>query len=378
MNFKRKCQLVLTLIFILFGVLHLPAQHKVKKIRGYSEEYLIKEWKKWLKKYPVPENAIELELVKSFPSQKMEEQDIYLWQPLGIVSLPNNRLLINDQKVNKIFMFDFNGNFIKTFGRPGQGPGEFGNPFTITSDSENIFVGDNSNMRINLFDFDGSFIADFKIFKALFDLEIGENGLIYGVPLRIRPSDKLVDAFNSKGEIVNSIGERKFGDENSNWQVPNMIDLSLNKNNELYMAFEYFPLVYKYSKHGELLQEYHLEHKVMQEKEAKNRGKLNNNKASPGWKIIIYAILAQNNGFTILSNFPRTEILMYDDSGKIREIYYFNYTNNEYDTFFSDFFIKEKEGVKYFYLLKTQPANEIVILRPKVNYLSKKGGENDV
>jgi hypothetical protein len=367
MNFKRKCQLVLTLIFILFGVIHLPAQHKVKKVGDYSEEYLIKEWKKWLKKYPIPENAIELELVKSFPSRKMEEQDIYLWHPLGIVPIPNNRILINDQKVNKVFMFESNGNFIKTFGRPGQGPGEFGNPYTLTADSENIFVGDNSNMRINIFDFEGNLIGDLNMFKSLIDLEISENGLIYGVPRRMRPSDKLVDVFNKRGEIVNSIGDRKYGDENSNWQAPNEIKISLNENNELYMAFKFFPLVRKYAKNGELLQKYHLKHKVMQEKADMNQKKLKNRNAYLGWQVINYSIIARSDGFTILSNFPRSEFLEYDDSGKIREIYYFNYTNNEYDTFFFDFFIKEKEGVKYFYLLKTQPANEIVILRPKVN-----------
>jgi hypothetical protein len=105
----------------------------------------------------------------------------------------------------------------------------------------------------------------------------------------------------------------------------------------------------------------------MQEKADMNQKKLKNRNAYLGWQVINYSIIARSDGFTILSNFPRSEFLEYDDSGKIREIYYFNYTNNEYDTFFFDFFIKEKEGVKYFYLLKTQPANEIVILRPKVN-----------
>lgn len=364
MRFRRRCQLILTFVFILFSVLYMPAQHKVKKIGGYSEEFFIKEWKKCLKKYPVPENAIELEKINSFPSAEAEKAGVYLWRPLGIISIPNNRILINDQKVNKIFMFDSNGNFIKTFGRPGQGPGEFGNPFTLTADSEFIYVGDNSNRRIHFFDFDGNLILDIKMFKSLFDLERGKNGLFYGVPLRSLSEDNLVDVLNENGEIVNSIGVRKYGDKDSNWQIPNMTNISLNENNELYMAFKFFPLVRKYAENGELLQEYHLKHKVMQDKAAMNKEKIKNSNANPGfgWRVAINAILAQKDGFAILNDFPRTKIIEYTDAGRIKEIYYYK---GDYNTLITDFIIVEIEGNKHFYLLKTQPKYEVIVFRPK-------------
>ncbi len=60
----------------------------------------------------------------------------------------------------RIVKFDKTGQFVKTWGKKGMGPGEFDVPHTLAFDSRGrLFVGDRQNNRIQIFDQDGKFIA---------------------------------------------------------------------------------------------------------------------------------------------------------------------------------------------------------------------------
>ena len=346
--------------FLLLGLAaSLKSQQVHKGYMNYSEKELIKIWNEWKKKLPVSEEAIELEMVKSFPTKEDEANGIYLWAPIGIEGLPNGHIIVNDQKVNQIFMFDERGNFIKYIGREGQGPGEFGNPFCMTTTSDAIIVADNSNMRIQYYDFEGNFIQDFKVFKSFWDIAVSADGLIFAAPHRMSPESFLVDVLDEEGKLLKSFGEARFGDK-STWQISNWVKINLNGRNELYVSFNSFPLVCKYSTNGDLKAEYKLEHKVLKATEKENQTRLKN---QGNLMTVIYSIRTDISGFSILFNFPRTQILEYDYDGRLIDEYY--YGRKTHDTLFGDFVIREINGIKNFYLLKMAPEKELVILRPK-------------
>jgi len=352
--------------FLLFVVIislsfstSLQSQQVHKGYMNYSEKELIKIWNEWKKKLPVTEEAIELEMVKSFPTEEDEFNGIYLWAPMGIEGLPNGNIIVNDQKAKQIYKFDEKGNFIKKIGRAGQGPGEFGNPLCMTTTSDSIIVADNSNMRIQYYDLEGNFIRDFKIFKAFIDITVNTEGLIYAAPLRINPEYSLVDVLDKNGKLLTSFGKARFGEKSTSF-ISNMVKISMNNKNDLYLAFNSFPLVCRYTADGDLQTEFKLEHKVLKalEKENQTRLKKNGNLMS-----VIYSIRSNQNGFLILSVFPRTQILEYDYEGKLVNEYYYEYENH--GTYFADFVIQENGEEKIFYLLKRAPEKKIVILRPK-------------
>lgn len=357
--FKSTLRLTLIILIILQLASNLSSQQ-----RGFSEEDLIKNWKKWLKKFSVPKDAIELEEELSFPSENQIKNGIYLWKPVGMISLLNGNILVNDQKACQILMFDKQGNFTKKIGKKGQGPGEFSNPFCLSATSETIIVGDNGNMRIQFFDLKGNYIRSLRIFKAYMDIAVSKKELIYAFPLRTHSKSPLIDVLDTNGKLLNSFGEARFGGDKSNWQIPNMIKISVSDKDELFIAYESYPLVCKYSKDGELLAEYKIEHEVMKEKEKINLNRIKKGQLGP--MTIIYSIFASKDGFYILQNFPRTEILKYDNNGRIQNYYYYEYENEYHDTYFKDFFVMERKSKKYFYLLKKVPENKVVILRPKI------------
>ena len=72
---------------------------------------------------------------------------------------------ISDGYVNsRVGKVDKDGNWIKSFGEPGNGPGQFSTPHSIAIDAQDqVYVADRGNRRIQVFDDNGNFLREFKI-----------------------------------------------------------------------------------------------------------------------------------------------------------------------------------------------------------------------
>ena len=82
---------------------------------------------------------------------------------IGFVDQKKNIYVIDDM-FYRVSKFDSTGKFILSFGRKGQGPGEFGSisSMLVSSDGK-IYVTDSGNRRMNIFDKNGKYLNDFKI-----------------------------------------------------------------------------------------------------------------------------------------------------------------------------------------------------------------------
>jgi hypothetical protein len=72
---------------------------------------------------------------------------------------------ISDGYINsRIAKIDKDGNWIKSWGEPGSGPGQFNTPHSIaTDDAGNVYVADRGNGRIQVFDGEGRFLREIHI-----------------------------------------------------------------------------------------------------------------------------------------------------------------------------------------------------------------------
>ncbi len=56
------------------------------------------------------------------------------------------------------------GDWVKSFGEPGTGPGQFSTPHAIAIDNkDNVYVGDRGNRRVQIFDTDGKYLREWTI-----------------------------------------------------------------------------------------------------------------------------------------------------------------------------------------------------------------------
>ena len=114
-----------------------------------------------------PDGRVLLELGK--PGVRGTTPDLFN-EPSDIAIAPNGDLYVADGHINtnsnrRILHLDKNGKFIKQWGTPGTGPGQFDNPHSLALDSAGrIFVGDRTNNRIQIFSPRGEFIAEWRQF----------------------------------------------------------------------------------------------------------------------------------------------------------------------------------------------------------------------
>ncbi|MBS1800101.1 MAG: 6-bladed beta-propeller [Acidobacteria bacterium] len=80
------------------------------------------------------------------------------WDPAG-------NAYISDGYINsRVAKVDKNGRWLKSFGEPGDQPGQFSVPHSIAADAEgHIYVADRGNRRIQVFDGDGRFLRQIAI-----------------------------------------------------------------------------------------------------------------------------------------------------------------------------------------------------------------------
>jgi hypothetical protein len=112
-----------------------------------------------------------------------EEDKNYLFCRLRDIHVDaNGNIYVLDSGNHRLQVFNKNGNYLRTIGKKGQGPGEFDTPSFMSLDEEtgNILLTDRS-MRVQIFDKEGQYIdKSIHLAVLLKDFYVGSDGCIWG------------------------------------------------------------------------------------------------------------------------------------------------------------------------------------------------------
>ena len=105
-------------------------------------------------------------------------------RPTDVVVAPNGDVFVADghggNSNARIVKFTRDGRFIKTWGKPGSGPGEFDTPHSLAMDSiGRLFVADLNNLRVQVFDQEGTFLFAWTQFGMPGGLSIDRRDMLY-------------------------------------------------------------------------------------------------------------------------------------------------------------------------------------------------------
>lgn len=109
-----------------------------------------------------------------------DDENYLLVNPAEIESDEEGNIFILDYRECLIKEYDPQGRFIRQFGRRGQGPGEFQNPYSMVISHQNkIYVGDPGLNKIEEFSLDGEYQQTLKIeFSNFFSVTKNNNFII--------------------------------------------------------------------------------------------------------------------------------------------------------------------------------------------------------
>jgi iron(III) transport system ATP-binding protein len=130
--------------------------------------------------------------------------DTRIGKPEGVVVLRDGRVVVCDTHYHRVVIFDADGKVLKTFGKEGQGSGEFIYPVAVAKDDqENLYIAEyGSNDRVQKFTSEGNFILAFGAFGTKpgeFQRPSGlvwRDGKIYAA-----------DAFNNRIQVFTDDGK---------------------------------------------------------------------------------------------------------------------------------------------------------------------------
>jgi len=102
-------------------------------------------------------------------------------KPTDMAITPDGQVFVSDGYGNsRVVHFDRDGKFVKAWGKPGTGPGEFNLVHAIVVDSKGrLYVADRSNVRIQVFDQSGKFLQQWRNLLVPWGLSITHDDEIW-------------------------------------------------------------------------------------------------------------------------------------------------------------------------------------------------------
>lgn len=162
-------------------------------------------------------------------------------------------LWILDSKIGNIKKYNERGDLVFSFGRKGDGPGEFMAPFGFFISKDNIYVVDPKRRAIFIFDKNGKFKDSFKI-KDGREIKLDRKGskIIVSAPwVESKEGGHCIHVYDIKGKLVKSflpIPEIILKNMFSDW-----VYFDLDEENNIYAVSEMEYKIYKFTENGELL-----------------------------------------------------------------------------------------------------------------------------
>ncbi len=141
-------------------------------------------------------------------------------EPIGLITSSDGTRFVLDAKDMRVMRFDRDGSYLGSFGREGEGPGEFSQPTALAMlPGEIILVADGGNRRLSQYTTDGLFLDSVTLQRALGQIRTDRTGTVYlhdqsrgmtvSINMGVADSEEaptLIDILDEMGERIGGFG----------------------------------------------------------------------------------------------------------------------------------------------------------------------------
>jgi len=206
--------------------------------------------------------GVSIQLLKKIGDVDTTDENLAFNYPSDIALDASGNIYVLDSANNRVQKFSPEGKYLATFGRKGQGPGEFYNPDSIDIDAHGFFyVMDTYQNRIQTMTPVGAGDRTIKLIdRFLHKLRCLKSGLlaVKGTLLynsfddRAKPPT-LIKVLDQEGKILRSFADAvNYGDGITS-VMANSFDYVVDKNDNFCLAYAFQNQVEKYTPDGKLL-----------------------------------------------------------------------------------------------------------------------------
>ena len=256
----------------------------------------------------------------------------------------------------RILKLDFQGNFLKAFGRKGQGPGEYTSPGSLICDPNGNLLVDGQNGRILTLDSNGEFTESFRIEKSYSRLAIDGEGRIYANNRSSEyEKEDLIEVMDRSGAPIRAFGKRIVFKNIS--PSHNEVHIDVSQDQRLFMVWKNFNVYRIYSLEGKLLAEGKFSYKTLDEISGINlESKMVN--GSITFRNLFFGMCEDNGKFYLFKYYPRIEIFECTERGEVERVYWFK---TGYDYIGRDLYVVRRNGLRYFVTLQVFPEERVTV-----------------
>lgn len=165
--------------------------------------------------------------------------DEYLFGDIRGITVGSDRIYVLDRQVPAVRVYDLDGGYLFSFGRSGEGPGEFRDPSSIAAHplDGRIFVRDSRTGRINIYSADGDPLDAFRIastFNTSRPFTMTDDGTLYTMVLT-NPGADVVEwrmgmaGYGPEGALPDTIPAPQFDFEP--WRIVGRTENSTRSSN---------------------------------------------------------------------------------------------------------------------------------------------------
>jgi hypothetical protein len=308
--------------------------------------------------FPLSPNAVELELEPSLDMPEIKAPQRIALDAIG-------RIYISDILKKRVFVYNPTGKLECTLGESRKGKSLLEYPWSVSPSEENTWVQDERKGRIIVFDKNRNQIDSIRT-DEFEDMARNNSGDLYITPLVTDLGQPVVSVYSARGKKLSSFGEPlRFS---HSLTTLNRSRLALSDSGDIYIAYQYFPKIRKYSADGQLQAEFAIDNNIMKAKETSNLKQIGEGIADRNRRVgyfkIISAIRFFDGRLYLLSCFPRIEILELNLDGKISITFW-----KDFDEIVTveDFLVNKVGGRLKFHLILSSPFAGVDIFRPKIS-----------
>jgi DNA-binding beta-propeller fold protein YncE len=158
-----------------------------------------------------------------------------IW-PAGIALDSQENVYVTDEWLNRVSIFDKEGNFLRDWGTSGSDDGELNRPSGIAIDKQDtVYIVDSRNHRVQKFTKDGKFLSTWGSlgsaegqFNAPWGITIDPQGFVYVADHK----NHRVQKFTSDGQFVSQFGRYGTG----KGQLNRPTDVAVDPDGDVYVC----------------------------------------------------------------------------------------------------------------------------------------------